>query len=166
MCIRDSYQGGQADFQRLIVIDSKDKTVRQLQIDRDTMAEVTVLGMLGNPVAVSYTHLRISVPGPPRSYWRSADRTAKKHPERTQWARLAAAGPEKMCIRDSLQKAGRLQGGQKHRKHRHRQKHQDCTWMQEEPGQVSHSHIAVARKPERQRRRPVRACLLYTSRCV
>ena len=45
-----SYQGGQADFQRLIVIDSKDKTVRQLKIDRDTMAEVTVLGMLGNPV--------------------------------------------------------------------------------------------------------------------
>ena len=41
-----SYQGGQADFQRLIVIDSKDKTVRQLKIDRDTMAEVTVLGML------------------------------------------------------------------------------------------------------------------------
>ena len=28
-----SYQGGQADFQRLIVIDSKDKTVRQLKID-------------------------------------------------------------------------------------------------------------------------------------
>lgn len=48
-----SYQGGQADFQRLIVIDSKNKTVRQLKIDRDTMAEVTVLGMLGNPVGTT-----------------------------------------------------------------------------------------------------------------
>ena len=54
-----SYQGGQADFQRLIVIDSKDKTVRQLKIDRDTMAEVTVLGMLGNPVGT--TQMQISL---------------------------------------------------------------------------------------------------------
>ena len=54
-----SYQGGRADFQRLIVIDSKDKTVRQLKIDRDTMAEVTVLGMLGNPVGT--TQMQISL---------------------------------------------------------------------------------------------------------
>ena len=54
-----SYQGGQADFQRLIVIDSKDKTVRQLKIDRDTMAEVTVLGMLGTPVGT--TQMQISL---------------------------------------------------------------------------------------------------------
>ena len=54
-----SYQDGQADFQRLIVIDSKDKTVRQLKIDRDTMAEVTVLGMLGNPVGI--TQMQISL---------------------------------------------------------------------------------------------------------
>ena len=54
-----SYQGGQADFQRLIVIDSKNKTVRQLKIDRDTMAEVTVLGMLGNPVGT--TQMQISL---------------------------------------------------------------------------------------------------------
>ena len=47
----------QADFQ-LIVIDSKDKTVRQLKIDRDTMAEVTVLGMLGNPVGTTQMHSR------------------------------------------------------------------------------------------------------------
>ena len=52
-------RGGQADFQRLIVIDSKDKTVRQLKIDRDTMAEVTVLGMLGNPVGT--TQMQISL---------------------------------------------------------------------------------------------------------
>ena len=54
-----SYQGGQADFQRLIVIDSKNKTIRQLKIDRDTMAEVTVLGMLGNPVGT--TQMQISL---------------------------------------------------------------------------------------------------------
>ena len=41
-----SYQGGQADFQRLIVIDSKGKTVRQL-------------GMLGNPVGT--TQMQISL---------------------------------------------------------------------------------------------------------
>ena len=58
---------------------------------------------------------------------------------------------------EHLQKAGRLQGGQKHREHRHPQKHQDRPRMQEKAGQVSHSHIAVARKSERQRRRPVRA---------
>ena len=52
-----SYQGGQAE--RLIVIDSKNKTVRQLKIDRDTMAEVTVLGMLGNPVGT--TQMQISL---------------------------------------------------------------------------------------------------------
>ena len=44
---------------RLIVIDSKNKTVRQLKIDRDTMAEVTVLGMLGNPVGT--TKMQISL---------------------------------------------------------------------------------------------------------
>ena len=42
------------------MIDSKDKTVRQLKIDRDTMAEVTVLGMLGNPVGT--TQMQISLP--------------------------------------------------------------------------------------------------------
>ena len=44
---------------RLIVIDSKNKTVRQLKIDCDTMAEVTVLGMLGNPVGT--TQMQISL---------------------------------------------------------------------------------------------------------
>lgn len=40
--------GGQADFQRLIVIDKENKTVQQLEIDRDTMTEITVLSMLGD----------------------------------------------------------------------------------------------------------------------
>ena len=47
---QDSYEyrkAGQADFLRLVVLDDADKTVQQLQIDRDTMTPVTVLGRLG-----------------------------------------------------------------------------------------------------------------------
>lgn len=40
--------GGQADFLRLIVIDPAEKTISQLQIDRDTMTPITVLSVLGN----------------------------------------------------------------------------------------------------------------------
>lgn len=40
--------GGQADFLLLMVIDPKNKAVTPIQIDRDTMAEITVLGVLGN----------------------------------------------------------------------------------------------------------------------
>ena len=36
------------DFLRLVVLDDADKTVQQLQIDRDTMTSVTVLGLLGD----------------------------------------------------------------------------------------------------------------------
>ena len=39
--------GGQADFQRVVVIDSTNRQVRQIAIDRDTMAEVTTLSMIG-----------------------------------------------------------------------------------------------------------------------
>lgn len=48
---QDSYEyrkAGQADFLRLVVLDDADKTVQQLQIDRDTMTSVTVLGLLGD----------------------------------------------------------------------------------------------------------------------
>ncbi len=40
--------GGQADFLMLLVIDHEGKTVRQLQIERDTMARVHVLTILGD----------------------------------------------------------------------------------------------------------------------
>jgi len=40
--------GGQADFLLLLVFDHEEKMVRALQIDRDTIADVTVLGVLGN----------------------------------------------------------------------------------------------------------------------
>ncbi len=39
--------GGQADFLRLLVIDENEKKVTQIPIDRDSMAEVTILSFLG-----------------------------------------------------------------------------------------------------------------------
>lgn len=46
---RVSYRnGGQADFLMLLAIDHGEKKIHQLQIDRDTMTEVTVLGVYGN----------------------------------------------------------------------------------------------------------------------
>lgn len=41
--------GGQADFLLLLLIDDDLKRVTPVQIDRDTMTEITVLGVLGNP---------------------------------------------------------------------------------------------------------------------
>ena len=40
--------GGQADFLALMIIDSQGKTVSSIHIDRDTMAEITTLGIFGN----------------------------------------------------------------------------------------------------------------------
>ena len=40
--------GGQADFLRLLVIDRENCTIQQIQIDRDTMTPITVLGVTGN----------------------------------------------------------------------------------------------------------------------
>ena len=40
--------GGQADFIRLVVFDSEEKTASQLAIDRDTMTPITILGVFGN----------------------------------------------------------------------------------------------------------------------
>ena len=40
--------GGQADFLRLVVIDSGAGTISQIEIDRDTMTPITILGVLGN----------------------------------------------------------------------------------------------------------------------
>lgn len=49
--------GGQADFLRLVAIDSTAKTVCQVQIDRDTMTPITILGVLGNQAGVRTTHI-------------------------------------------------------------------------------------------------------------
>ncbi len=40
--------GGQADFLLLMVIDDQRKTITPIQIDRDTMAEITVTGVMGD----------------------------------------------------------------------------------------------------------------------
>lgn len=52
--------GGQADFLLLMTIDPKAKTISQLQIDRDTMAEITVLGVLGNEVGTRQAQISLS----------------------------------------------------------------------------------------------------------
>ena len=47
----NSYRdGGQADFLLLLAIDHTDKKIHQMQIDRDTMAEIDILGIFGNEV--------------------------------------------------------------------------------------------------------------------
>lgn len=52
--------GGQADFLRLMVIDPARKTVSQLQIDRDTMTPITILGVLGNKSGVRTAQVSLS----------------------------------------------------------------------------------------------------------
>lgn len=45
--------GGQADFLMLLAIDRKSKQITPIQIDRDTMAEIDILGIFGNPAGTS-----------------------------------------------------------------------------------------------------------------
>jgi LCP family protein required for cell wall assembly len=52
--------GGQADFLMLMVIDPQAKTVSRIQIDRDTMAEITVLGVLGNVAGMRQAQISLS----------------------------------------------------------------------------------------------------------
>ena len=54
------FEGGQADFQRLIVIDPDEGTVHQLKIDRDTLTEVTVLGFLGSPIGTQTMQISLA----------------------------------------------------------------------------------------------------------
>ena len=47
----NSYRdGGQADFLMLVAIDHTDKKIHRLQLERDTMAEIDILGIFGNEV--------------------------------------------------------------------------------------------------------------------
>lgn len=52
--------GGQADFIMLIAIDHTDKKIHQLQIDRDTMAEIDILGIFGNEVGTRTEQICLS----------------------------------------------------------------------------------------------------------
>lgn len=59
--VTSSYRnGGQADFLRLVVLDSKERTISQLQIDRDTMTPITILGVLGNRSGVRTAQICLS----------------------------------------------------------------------------------------------------------
>ena len=67
----DGYRdGGQSDYLLLLVIDHREKTVRQLQIDRDTLAEITVIGITGR--ASSQKRLQIALS---HSYGKSIEQT-------------------------------------------------------------------------------------------
>ena len=52
--------GGQSDFLMLLVVDHQNAQIHQLQIDRDTMTEVSVLGILGNPVGTRTLQISLS----------------------------------------------------------------------------------------------------------
>lgn len=52
--------GGQADFLRLLIIDDAEKSVTQLQIDRDTMTPITVLGIMGNKSGMRTAQVSLS----------------------------------------------------------------------------------------------------------
>jgi LCP family protein required for cell wall assembly len=51
--------GGQSDFLRLMVIDPLEKTIAQIEIDRDTMTPITVLGTMG--AKLGYRTMQISL---------------------------------------------------------------------------------------------------------
>ncbi len=52
--------GGQADFLRLLVIDPAAKKIEQVQIDRDTMTPITILGVLGDRSGVRTAQICLS----------------------------------------------------------------------------------------------------------
>ena len=53
-------RGSPADFLMLIAIDHTGKQIHQLQIDRDTMTDVTVLGVFGNEVGTRVMQICLS----------------------------------------------------------------------------------------------------------
>ena len=56
----DARQGGQADFLLLVLLDHQNHQIRTLQLDRDTMTAVEVLGVLGNPVGTREMQICLS----------------------------------------------------------------------------------------------------------
>ncbi len=55
-----SRNAGQADFLRLVVFDHGNRRVTQLEIDRDTMTPITILGVLGNRSRVRTAQISLS----------------------------------------------------------------------------------------------------------
>ncbi len=58
--IMDFRDGGQADFLRLIAIDPRNKEVIQIPIDRDTLATITIRGVLGDVVGKRTAQIALS----------------------------------------------------------------------------------------------------------
>lgn len=58
--VASNRNGGQADFLRLLVLDKEKQTVTQVQIDRDTMTPITILGVLGNKSGVRTAQICLS----------------------------------------------------------------------------------------------------------
>lgn len=56
----DFRSGGQADFLLLMVIDGDSRTITRIPIDRDTMTEITVLGVLGNVTGTMNAQISLS----------------------------------------------------------------------------------------------------------
>ena len=52
--------GGQADFLRLLVIDHAEKTIAQIEIDRDTMTPITMLGATGSKLGYRTAQICLS----------------------------------------------------------------------------------------------------------
>lgn len=52
--------GGQADFLLLLVLDPQDQTVTPIQIERDTLAEITILGVFGNDAGTRTAQICLS----------------------------------------------------------------------------------------------------------
>lgn len=52
--------GGQADFQLLLVVDDNRKTITPLQLDRDTITDITVLSVLGKPTGSRRAQLALA----------------------------------------------------------------------------------------------------------
>ena len=52
--------GGQADFLRLMVIDPLEKTITQIEIDRDTMTPITMLGTMGGKLGYRTAQICLS----------------------------------------------------------------------------------------------------------
>ena len=52
--------GGQADYLRLLVINDDTLTVTPIQIDRDTMAKITILGVLGDETGTRVVQICLS----------------------------------------------------------------------------------------------------------
>ena len=53
-------RGGQADFLCLMIFDDAEKTITPVQIDRDSIAPVTVLGVLGNEAGIRDTQISLA----------------------------------------------------------------------------------------------------------